>query len=111
MLIEACKVGGAGAEWIKLADVTTSPYTLTASWDYDADVVLMLCKINNNSHVIMYEVATSKMYYADSSNGWSTVGVDSRFSFTSRSLTGSFGLTTTDISILPVVGKPTGYYL
>lgn len=98
-----------GAEWI--LDATISGGSFSCSWDYDADTIIIMVTQNGGQTVIMYDVATNGIWYAQVNANWNNAGTDSRVTITPRSISGTYsGETLTNMSIIPIKGKPTGYF-
>ena len=105
--IEACS-GGGGAEWIT---ATISGTSFSATWDYDADTIIILNKADGARQIVMYDVATADLWYAQEGYAqWTHYGVDSRVTITPRSIIGNWSVPLADMSIIPIKGKPIGYY-
>ena len=102
-------MGGGIPEWI--LDATISGYNFSASWNYDAETIVMLVTTTTTPVILMYDVATKDMYYADSVNGkWTHYGVDSRVTITPRSILGNYSQVLSYMSIIPIANKPNGYF-
>ena len=100
---------GGTPEWI--LDATISGTSFSASWDFDAETILIFITTNNIKSALFYDVATKDLWYADTYTAkWSHYGVDTRLTITPRSVSGGYGQTISNLSILPIANKPNGYF-
>lgn len=110
-LIDMDFVNG-GIERAKWITPTVNGASISANWDYDAQMVILIFtnSSNNNKYIEMYDM-NKHSWFASGTSVWTDYGVDNRITISPRSITATYtGLTITDASILPVTNKPNGYY-
>ena len=65
--------GGTEAKWLTDTDVTISGTTLSCSWNYDAETVLILALAQGHTFIVMFDM-NRYMWYANESDGWQSNG-------------------------------------
>ena len=103
--------GGSNAEWIT---PTVSGTTITCTWDYDAETIIVCFTGANVKHIIMINSNnTSTIWYTNASAGWSqrapsygglTITVTNK-----RQLQITCTFTPYAVSVLPIENTPNGY--
>ena len=108
--------GGGGAEWIT-PTISSDNKTATCSWDYDADTIIVMYSYvsSGSTNVCIHMYDRNKVcWYANTTSGgkWQNIGVQTWLTFNARDLTFNCpqNVAMSNVTVLPIVGKPNGYY-
>lgn len=89
---------------------TISGQDFSCSWDYDAEIVIAFATLGNVPIVMMYDMNKDLWFANTTTNNWTHYGVDNRVTISKNSFSGNFGQSITNMSVIPIINKPSGYY-
>ena len=98
--------GGGGSEWITPTNVSGTKWT--ASWDFDADTLLILFTYNTAKYVMICD--GSSAWRATSAASWQSTASTGITWNGKTGATFDFGIALTNFTVCPMVGKPNGYF-
>lgn len=102
--------GGSAPKWLTGSDITVSGTTISCQWDYEADTVIALYT-GSRVFIVMFD-RTGTLWLSNDANGWQNAGVASGITWgqDGKSFTFNTGQNLSNVSVLPIQGKPTGYF-
>ena len=102
---------GGGIEWIT-PTLSSDNKTATCSWDYDADTIIILYTTSTFSAIHMYDLALNTLWYANTTYRWESYSPITWMTFTPRSLVFNCpqNVAMTNVTVIPIKGKPNGYF-